>query len=157
MRILGLDPGLRCTGWGLLSWNDGGVTPQAWGHIKPPVSAPLATRLSFLFHELSQCLREHNPEKIALEMTLVGGGKKDSLKLAFARGACLAALGTAQCPVYEYEPTHIKKMLVGYGKASKEQMVFMIQQRLSIKSALLADEADALALALTHIYTVEYL
>jgi crossover junction endodeoxyribonuclease RuvC len=149
MRVLGLDPGLRYTGWGLVEDIGSKRIAPAWGKIQPNPKLPLESRLAFLFEHLKDCFEIHKPDVVSLEKTLVGRGRYDSLKLAFARGVCLCVAGIFKVPVYEYPPTHIKKTITGYGAASKDQISFMVKEQLSIKDDISSDESDALAIAMS--------
>ena len=151
MRVLGLDPGLRKTGWAVVDNETGRLSARAWGVITPPPSLPLERRLSYLFEQLKECFQGHTPQAVALEKTLVGRGQYDSLKLAFARGVCLSVAGLFELPVHECAPTRIKKNITGYGRASKDQIAFMVKEQLSIKDDLSSDESDALAIASSYI------
>ena len=149
MRVLGLDPGLRHTGWGIIENTNTSLIAPAWGKIQPSPNLPLESRLAYLFEHLTCCFEQYEPDAVSLEKTLVGRGRCDSLKLAFARGICLCVAGIFKVPVHEYPPTHVKKMITGYGAASKDQIAFMVKEQLSIKAEISSDESDALAIALS--------
>ncbi|MGB1229599.1 MAG: crossover junction endodeoxyribonuclease RuvC [Holosporaceae bacterium] len=150
--ILGIDPGLCYTGWALLPLKD---TPQktTWGCIATNAQQPLEKRLVSLFHQLQKIFEEKTPHLVAIEKTLVGRGKPDSLALASARSMSLLLTGLFNLPLFEYAPTHIKKIMTGNGHATKQQVVFMVQQALNTEKKLNSHEADAVAVALTQLYT----
>lgn len=150
--ILGIDPGLCHTGWALLPLKD---TPQktTWGCIATNARQPLEQRLVSLFNQLQSVFKENKPHLVAIEKTLVGRGKPESLTLAGARSISLLVTGLFNLPLFEYAPTHIKKIMTGSGHATKQQVIFMVQQALNTEKKLNSHEADAVAVALTQLYT----
>lgn len=150
MIILGLDPGLRFTGWGLIQVAGNRLSYLASGRIVVPTTDELATRLSFLSKELENMIATHTPDEVAVEETFVNKNPSSTLKLGMARGVVMAMPARANLPVSEYSANSIKKSIVGNGHATKEQIQHMVKILLPKSTFSNADEADALALAITH-------
>jgi crossover junction endodeoxyribonuclease RuvC len=151
-RILGLDPGLNTTGWGLIDATGGDPVGVAWGQIKPPQQMEFAARISFLYKGLEAVIQQHQPDEAAVEETFVNQNPASALKLGMARGVVLLAPANHPIPVYHYGANKVKKAVVGAGHASKDQVIHMVTHLLKLQDqkALLPDEADALAVALCH-------
>ena len=152
-RILGLDPGLRRTGWGVVAVAGARLAWVAHGVITPPTTAPFAERLRVLFEGLEAVIAEHRPHEAAVEETFVNSNALSALKLGHARAAALIAPARAGLAVAEYAPTVVKKALVGAGGADKTQVAFMVRRLLPACGEASADCADALAVAITHANT----
>lgn len=150
LRILGLDPGLRRTGWGVIAVDGARLAHVAHGVIKPDETAAFATRLLTLFEALTAVIETHAPDEAAVEETFVSTNAASTLKLGHARAACLIAPARAGLPVAEYAATVVKKAVVGTGAAAKDQVGFMIQRLLPTAGKTTADAADALAVAIAH-------
>jgi crossover junction endodeoxyribonuclease RuvC len=153
VTVLGLDPGSRCTGYGVVREVSGVLTLVAAGTIRTE-SLPtddLCGRLGMIFKGVVEVLREHGPDEAAVENVFGGKSIASALKLGQARGAALAALAGAGIPVHEYEPTKVKKSLVGAGRAEKTQVAFMIGRLLGSNRKFAADATDALAVAVCHL------
>ena len=150
MRLLGIDPGLQHTGWGVTQADGGSLRAEAWGVISPPARMPTPERLSYLFQHLDHCLKQYTPDVIVVEKSLVGPGKHASLVLAFARSIALLVPALHKKPIFEYDPTLVKKNITGFGHAQKEQVAFMVSQILSIPKISESHSADALALTIVH-------
>jgi crossover junction endodeoxyribonuclease RuvC len=150
IRILGLDPGLRRTGWGVVSVEGARLTHVAHGVIKPDETAEFAIRLLTLFEAISEIIAIHAPDEAAVEETFVNSNASSTLKLGHARAACLIAPARAGLPVAEYAATVVKKAVVGTGAADKTQVGFMIRRLLPTAGDTTADAADALAVAIAH-------
>ena len=150
IRILGLDPGLRRTGWGVIIMDGSRLTHVAHGVIAPDESAPFATRLLTLFEGIEGVIDAHAPHEAAVEETFLNTNAQSSLKLGHARAAALIAPARAGLPVAEYASRHVKKAVVGTGAADKDQIGFMIARILPTAAGAVADAADALAVAITH-------
>jgi crossover junction endodeoxyribonuclease RuvC len=149
-RILGLDPGLRRTGWGVVTAAGSRLTWVAHGVIAPPESAPFAQRLLALLEGVAAVIAAHAPDEAAVEETFVNVNAASTLKLGHARAASLIAPAQAGLSVAEYAPTEVKKALVGTGRADKDQVAFMVRRLLPACGEVSADAADALAIAITH-------
>jgi crossover junction endodeoxyribonuclease RuvC len=151
--VLGLDPGSRVTGYGVVREASGVLTLVCAGTIRTEslATSDLAGRLGLIFKGVSKIMREYPPDEAAVENVFGGKSVASALKLGQARGAALAALAGADIPVYAYEPTKVKKSLVGAGRAEKTQVAFMIGQLLGSKVKFAADATDALAVAVCHL------
>ncbi|MFC3339722.1 crossover junction endodeoxyribonuclease RuvC [Paracandidimonas soli] len=150
MRILGIDPGLRRTGFGVIDIQ--GATPHyvASGVIVAPTDLPLAQRLKVILDNLREVARMHEPEIAAMEKVFVNTNPTSTLLLGQARGAAMCALADAGLEVHEYTALQIKKSVVGNGHAQKEQVQKMVQYLLNLNRAPASDPADALACAICH-------
>lgn len=150
IRIIGLDPGLRHTGWGVVSLDGARLSWVAHGVISPRETLPFAERLLTLFEAIGQVIAEQAPHEAAVEETFVNTNASSTLKLGHARAAALIAPAQAGLPVSEYAARLVKKSVVGTGAADKGQIAFMIQRLLPAAGKVQADAADALAVAITH-------
>jgi crossover junction endodeoxyribonuclease RuvC len=150
VRILGLDPGLRRTGWGLVAVDGARLAHVAHGVIAPSEKLPFAERLLALFEGLTEVIAAHAPDEAAVEETFVNTNAASTLKLGHARACCLIAPARAGLPVAEYAATVVKKAVVGTGGADKDQVGFMIRRLLPTAGEATADAADALAVAIAH-------
>ena len=149
MRLIGLDPGLRRTGWGVIDVDGNRLRHVAHGVIKVPVEGSLAMRLSELFEAIQVVLGEQRPTEAAVEETFVNVNPVSTLKLGQARGVVLLAPARAGLPVFEYAANLVKKSVVGTGHADKHQIAMMVGRLLPGVEAS-ADAADALAVAICH-------
>ena len=150
MRIIGLDPGLRHTGWGVIDVAGNRLRYIAHGQVASSPKAALADRLSELFEGLNRIIEEQTPDAAAVEETFVNKNPTSTLKLGQARGAVLLAAATSGLAVAEYPPNLIKKSIVGTGHAEKQQVAMMVHTLLPGAGALSEDAADALAVAICH-------
>ena len=150
VRILGLDPGLRRTGWGVVAIEGARLTHIAHGVIAPDAGLPFAERLLVLFEAIAGVIEAHAPHEAAVEETFMNTNAQSALKLGHARACCLLAPARAGLPVAEYAATVVKKAVVGTGAADKSQVGFMIARLLPTAGATTADAADALAVAIAH-------
>ena len=150
VRILGLDPGLRRTGWGVITIEGARLTHVAHGVIAPKDSLPFSERLLVLFEAISAIVADHRPNEAAVEETFMNNNAASALKLGHARAMALVAPARAGLPVAEYAATVVKKAVVGPGGADKDQVAFMIARLLPAAGGVTADAADALAVAIAH-------
>ncbi|WP_225766783.1 crossover junction endodeoxyribonuclease RuvC [Inquilinus sp. Marseille-Q2685] len=150
MRILGLDPGLRHTGWGVLDVDGNRLRYIADGSVDSDDKADLATRLVQLHDGLASVLREWTPDEAAVEETFVNKNPTSTLKLGLARGVVLLVPALAGIRVAEYGANHIKKSVVGAGHADKTQVQHMVRMLLPGTTFRTPDAADALAVAICH-------
>lgn len=150
VRILGIDPGLRLTGWGIVECDGPRLSFVATGHVKSSPGEILAYRLRELYHGLVDVIETFAPSETAVEETFVNDNAKATLKLGQARGMALLAPALAGMPVAEYPPNLVKKSVVGAGHADKRQVQAMIGYLLPKARFKTADEADALAVAICH-------
>ena len=149
-KILGLDPGLGTTGWGLIQAQGNRLSHIANGQLKTDTSAPLAERLADLCRQLEAMIAEHAPETAAVEEVFVNKNSQSTLKLGQARGVALMCAANAGMAVGEYSPTLVKKAVVGTGAAEKAQVHAMVSRLLPGAKIAGPDAADALAVAITH-------
>ena len=153
-RIIGIDPGLVSTGWGIIESKGSSLSFVDCGTIAPNTKLPLSERLVFLHHALAEIIRAHQPQAAAIEETFVTANGASTLKLGQARGALIVTLAASGMPVAEYATRLVKKAIVGTGTADKNQMGQMVGVLLpAAREALKAckhDAADALAIAICH-------
>lgn len=156
MRILGIDPGLVRTGWGVISLDGVRLTHVAHGVIAPPETLPLAARLLVLFEGMEAVVKEYRPDEAAVEETFVNMNPASTLKLGHARAAAMIAPARAGIPVAEYAARYVKKTIVGTGAADKGQIGFMVRRLLPTAGVTAADAADALAVAISHAHSRKF-
>ncbi len=149
LRILGIDPGSRVTGYGLVEVQGSRSRCVAQGVIRLP-EKPLEQRLLLLLTRLRELIAEHRPDEAALEQVFVRRNVASALVLGQARGAALCAIAEAGLPLYEYAPASIKQAIAGSGRAEKPQVQRMVKVLLNLPAAPAEDAADALACALCH-------
>ncbi len=150
VRIIGIDPGLTKTGWGVIEISGSSLKFVACGLIKPKNNNEMSDRLQVLSEGVKQVLTQYDPQCAAIEDTFVNQNPTTSLKLGMARGALILTLAQYNLKVGEYAPNKIKKSIVGQGHATKDQMGMMIKVLLPTCGEISEDEADALAIAITH-------
>ncbi|MDP2129851.1 MAG: crossover junction endodeoxyribonuclease RuvC [Erythrobacter sp.] len=148
MLILGLDPSLSCTGWGVVRSEGARISHIANGQIKTDTSAPMAKRLAVLQSGLAAVIASHHPDRAAAEEIFLNTNPQSTLKLAQARGAVLAACGAAGLAVNEHAARLVKKAVTGTGGAEKAQVAAMVKVLLPGVSIAGSDAADALAVAI---------
>jgi crossover junction endodeoxyribonuclease RuvC len=149
MRLIGLDPGLRLTGWGVIEVDGNRLRHVAHGVIKVTADGKLAARLSILFDGVAEVIAAQRPTEAAIEETFVNVNPGSTLKLGQARGVVMLAPAQAGLPVFEYAANLVKKSVVGTGHADKTQIAMMVGRLLPGVVAT-ADAADALAIAICH-------
>jgi len=149
-RVLGLDPGLRHTGWGVVDVRGNHLTHVADGTVHTDDDLPLAARLVQIHDGLTAVIGEWTPEEAAVEETFVNVNPASTLKLGMARGVVMLVPARAGLPVSEYPASLVKKSVVGSGQAGKAQVQAMIRRLLPGSAAATADAADALAIAICH-------
>ena len=150
IRILGLDPGLTRTGWGVIACTGTKLTHVANGAVATKAGTPLGERLAFLHAALCDVLAKYSPVAVAVEQAFVAKDPSAALKLGHARAIALLAAAQAGIAIAEYAPNHIKKSVVGVGHASKDQIQAMVRRLLPTARFQAADAADALACAIAH-------
>lgn len=155
MRILGIDPGLQHTGWGVVEADGAMLRYVASGTVHSKASDPLAERLAVLHAGITEAIALHSPTLAAIEDTFVNSNAKSSLKLGHARGALMMAASQAGLDVAEYTATAVKKAVLG-GKADKDQVAHMVKILLPKAQPDSADASDALAVAICHTHHVQY-
>jgi crossover junction endodeoxyribonuclease RuvC len=150
IRILGIDPGLRHCGWGVIDQQGNALHFVAAGVIHPPAQEAITARLRYLHDGLQQVIHTYQPQEIALEESFVSLNGQSTLKLGQARGAIQLSVALSGLPLTEYAARLVKKSITGSGKADKIQMQTMVKLLLPQSSTTNADAADALAIAICH-------
>ena len=150
IRIIGIDPGLRNTGWGIIEAEGTRLSYVADGSVHSDADSPLATRLLQIHTQLAEILLRHTPDEAAIEETFVNKDARATLKLGQARGAAMLAPALAGISVAEYAPNVVKKSVVGAGHAEKDQVKHMVKVLLPRAELNTADSIDALAIAICH-------
>ncbi len=150
VRILGIDPGLRITGFGIIEKCGNKLVYVSSGCVKSPSDAALPDRLQVLLENLREVIASHRPQQVALEKVFVNVNPQSTLLLGQARGTAICAAVLAQLPVAEYTALQVKQSVVGNGHATKEQVQEMVKRLLGLAGYPSADAADALACAICH-------
>ncbi|AFR26787.1 crossover junction endodeoxyribonuclease RuvC [Bartonella quintana] len=150
IRIIGIDPGLRRTGWGVIDFSGNRLQFVAAGTLSSDARCDLASRLCQLYKGLSDILHQFMPHEAAVEQVFVNKDATATLKLGQARAIALLAPAQANLPVFEYAPNKVKKSVIGVGHGAKEQIHMMVKVLLPRAEFDSSDAADALALALCH-------
>lgn len=152
IRILGIDPGSRITGYGIVEHEGNRLWHLASGCIRLG-DTDYPERLRQIFTEVSALIKAQPPDEVAIERVFMNRNVDSALKLGHARGAAIVACSVQSLPVYEYSANEIKQALVGRGHASKTQIQHMVKVLLDLRKPPQADAADALAVAVCHIHT----
>ncbi|MBL1277812.1 MAG: crossover junction endodeoxyribonuclease RuvC [Ectothiorhodospiraceae bacterium] len=148
-RILGIDPGSRFTGFGVIE-TDGRQSQYITSGFIRVTGETWAERLGVIFEGITELVKTHQPEEMSIERVFMHRNADSALKLGQARGAAICAVITHKVPVFEYSPAEIKQSVVGKGNAAKEQVQHMVRVLLNLPGTPQADAADALAAALCH-------
>jgi crossover junction endodeoxyribonuclease RuvC len=146
LTVLGIDPGSRCLGWGLVRECSGVLSLVDCGVIRPKGDS-FSARLAFIFSALSEVTAAGRPDEAAVEMVFTHKNILSALKLGQARGVAVAACAAQGVPIFDYEPAVVKKTLVGTGQAEKSQVAFMVGRMLGVRPDWPDDVGDALACA----------
>ncbi len=149
--VLGIDPGSRCCGYGLVRETSGQLALVDTGTIRPALDTPLSTRLGYIFAAIVRLIETHQPDVASVEDAFFARNAASALKLGQARGAVLTACAYRDIPVHNYTPTMVKKTIVGAGRAEKSQVAFMVAQLLGCREKWPKDASDALAIAICHL------
>lgn len=152
VRILGVDPGSRVTGFAVIDWSEGQARYVVSGAIRTS-GAEFPPRLRQIFEGVLEVMREYAPREVAIERVFMHRNADSALKLGQARGAALCAAFASDPMVFEYAPREVKQAVVGRGGAAKEQVQLMVRQLLRLEGDIGADAADALGIALCHAYS----
>jgi crossover junction endodeoxyribonuclease RuvC len=155
--ILGIDPGLRHTGWGIIAQNGNRLSFVAAGRVSPDADLPMTLRLLALAEGIAEVIGAHEPDEAAIEETFVNKNARSALLLGQARGSAILALAQSGLSVAEYSANRIKQSITGNGHAEKVQIQAMIGILLPESGRLAADAADALAVAITHAHHIPLL
>lgn len=153
IRLMGIDPGSRITGYGIIDLDGSRHRYVAGGCIPTDGSRPLPERLKTIFEAVAEIIRIHQPTEAAIEQVFMHRNPDSALKLGQARGAAICAAVVAGLPISEYAPRAVKQAVVGSGAADKAQVQHMISLLLNLSEPLQADAADALAVAICHGHT----
>jgi crossover junction endodeoxyribonuclease RuvC len=154
-RVIGLDPGLLVTGWGVIESAGHHLKYIAHGTVRPPKDLPFSKRLDYLYQKLHEVFSSFAPEEAAVEETFVNSNPASTLKLGMARGVVLLVPAQFGLNVGEYSANRVKKTVVGVGHATKEQVLMMVQRILPASRCEEADAADALATAVCHTHYLQ--
>jgi len=155
MRVIGIDPGSRITGYGVIKFDGGEMVALDYGHVKPPPSYPLSKRFTIIYDALEKIIQRFAPEHMAIESPFFCKNVSSAFKLSEVRGVILLAGSKAGLEIYEYSPRKVKQAVVGRGAAAKRQIGTMVSQILAIEQdALSEDSSDALAVAICHVHSL---
>lgn len=154
--LLGIDPGSRKTGFGIINALNGRYEYVASGVVRLPETA-LPERLQIIFASVCEIIEEYNPQEMAIEQVFLSKNANSALKLGQARGAAIVAATSRELPVSEYEAKKVKQSVVGNGGADKFQVQHMVKQLLKLSATPQEDAADALAIAICHANTQQHL
>ena len=151
MIIFGIDPGVATVGFGIISESGGAPKPQRYGVITTPAGMRLALRLTQIHNDVSELIKAFKPDAIAVEELFFNTNLKTAVAVAHGRAAVILAGEEHGVPMFEYTPLQVKKAVVGYGHATKKQVMDMVRRLLSMEQAPKPDDAaDALAVAICH-------
>ena len=153
MRTLGIDPGSRVTGYGIVEQAGGRIVRVDHGEIRIKNGEPFTRCLSRIYDELTEVIGRTRPDAVAIEDIFYGKNVKSLIKQGHVRGVALLAASRSGLPVHEYTPLEVKKAVVGYGQAEKHQVQMMIRAMLELPETLPPDASDALAVAICHTNT----
>jgi crossover junction endodeoxyribonuclease RuvC len=152
MRVLGIDPSLQSTGFGIVDEEAGRLVPVAYGVIKPTSKLPLHLKLAEIKTEIEALIRTYRPAEASIENAFYAQNMKTTLILGQVRGAVLVAIAGTDCGLAEYSALEIKKAVTGYGQADKEQVLTMVRSLLGLDDdSVPLDASDALAAAICHL------
>lgn len=158
MRVIGIDPGLAITGWGVAEGAGDHLQMIAGGVITTAAGTPLAQRLQTIYRELTVLIDQWQPESAAIEELFFGRNVTTALTVGHGRGAAMLALANADLPITEYKPLEIKQAVTGYGGADKQQIQQMVKLLLNLDDIPRPDDAaDALAVAICHLHSARLL
>lgn len=149
--VLGIDPGSRCTGYGIVHDESGKLSLVQAGTIRTETLEEMSLRLAKIFHDIVKVIGDYRPQEAAVEEIFTARNASSALKLGQARGAAVVACAHLNLPVFSYTPTMVKKSIVGVGRADKEQVAFMVSRLLGSRNNWARDASDALAVAVTHL------
>jgi crossover junction endodeoxyribonuclease RuvC len=153
LRTLGIDPGSRVTGYGIVEQAGGRIVRVDHGEIRSKNGEPFTRCLSRIYDELADVIDRTKPDAVAIEDIFYGKNVKSLIKQGHVRGVALLAASRSGLPVHEYSPLEVKKAVVGYGRAEKQQVQMMIRAILQLSETLPEDASDALAVAICHTHT----
>ena len=150
MRVLGIDPGTRVTGYGVVEKQENNLVNMMYGEVRPGKGAPLSRCLVTVYDQLMKVVEQTTPDAIAIEDIFHGKNVKSLIKQGETRGVAILAGSHKGIPIFEYTPLEIKKAVCGYGRAEKNQIQYMVKAILHLSELPLPDASDALAVAICH-------
>lgn len=154
MLVLGIDPGTAITGWGVVSKDADDPHLVDYGTIDTSKNSPLPQRLLTIHHELGEIISQHRPDAVAVEKLFFSKNVRTALSVGQARGVVLLAVAEGGAPLYEYTPLEVKQSVVGYGRATKDQVQQLVKMLLGLDFVPQPDDAaDAIAVAICHIHS----
>lgn len=158
MRILGIDPGIALTGFGIVDSGSKGLTADKYGHISTQAGTPAPERLKILYDDMLHIIEEYKPDVVAIEELFFNKNAKTVMIASQARGVIILAAVNSGVEIVEYTPLQVKQAVIGYGRASKHQVQYMVTKILNLKEIPKPDDtADALAIAICHANSAEVL
>ncbi len=158
MRILGIDPGIALTGFGVIDKEGVKIKVGSYGHISTEAGTPVPDRLKILYDDMVNIVLEYKPDVVAVEELFFNKNVKTAIIAAQARGVIILSAVNNGVDVVEYTPLQVKQAVIGYGRASKQQVQFMVKELLRLKEIPKPDDtADALAIAICHANSVDIL
>lgn len=156
MRVMGIDPGSLCTGYGIVEETGGQLASIHFGSIKSHSKNPFAQRLKTIYDGLASVMEEYQPDAVAVEDVFFAANAKSTIKLGQTRGVALLAAVKAEITLAEYSPLEVKQSVVGYGRADKHQVRDMVTAILKLKQKPEPmDASDALAVAICHLHSYQ--
>jgi len=156
MRILGIDPGIALAGFGVVEKNGVAIKAGSYGHISTEAGTPVPDRLKILYDDMANIVEEYRPDVMAVEELFFNKNVKTAIIAAQARGVIILSAVNHDIEVVEYTPLQVKQAITGYGRASKQQVQFMVKEMLRLKEIPKPDDtADALAIAICHANSVD--
>ena len=156
MLVLGIDPGTAITGYGFVKGEDDDLTLVAYGAITTSSDWPQPERLQRIYQELTAVIEDRQPTAVAVEELFFSKNVRTALSVGQARGVALLAAANAGLPIHEYTPLQVKQAIVGYGRATKDQVQQMVKMLLALDSVPQPDDAaDAIAVAICHIHSAK--
>ena len=151
MRVIGVDPGTRVLGYGLVETHGSRILPVTFGVVRAGTGASYAMRLRRIFDGISRVIREHRPDEVAIEEVFYGKSVSAALRMGEGRGVAMVAVALEDRPIFQYSPAEVKKAVVGNGRAHKSQVQEMVRMLLGLREIPQPeDAADALAVAICH-------
>jgi len=154
MLVLGIDPGTAITGWGVVRQDGDALVLVAYGTVNTSQDVPMPQRLQTIHRELGEIISQHGPDGVAVEKLFFSKNVRTALTVGQARGVAVLAVAEAGIPVHEYTPLEVKQSVVGYGRATKDQIQQLVKMLLHLDSVPQPDDAaDAIAVAICHIHS----
>lgn len=155
MRILGIDPGYAIVGYGVLDYSGSSFTVAGFGAITTAADMPFERRLLAIYDDMRALIQMYRPDELSIEKLFFNTNQKTGIDVAQARGVTLLPVIQAGIPIYEYTPLQVKSSITGYGRAEKQQVQELVRTILHLKEVPKPDDtADAVALAITHAYSI---